>query len=163
MRIKNSGNVGIGTTSPTQKLDVYGAMTATIFYDRDNGAYYVDPASTSNVNLLVTSNTFFTRTTATSSLTMSIDLSYAVVELTMSSNITTLSFSNNKASGTVNVWYIVTYGDGTARSITWPAAVKWPGGVSPAITSASAKRDIYQFISYDGLTNIYATVVAQNL
>ena len=163
MRIKNNGSVGIGTASPTQKLDVYGAMTATIFYDRDNGAYYVDPASTSNVNLLVTSNTFFTRTTATSSLTMSIDLSYAVVELTMSSNITTLSFSNNKASGTVNVWYIVTYGDGTARSITWPAAVKWPGGVSPTITYASAKRDIYQFISYDGLTNIYATVVAQNL
>ena len=52
------GNVGIGTASPSQKLDVQGTAYASydfrapIFYDSANTAYYVDPASTSNLNIL---------------------------------------------------------------------------------------------------------------
>lgn len=57
IRIQSGGNVGIGTSSPGQKLDVYGSMAATIYYDRDNGSYYVDPASTSNLVGLTVANT----------------------------------------------------------------------------------------------------------
>jgi hypothetical protein len=42
-----SGNVGIGTTSPTQKLDVAGEVTASLFRDRDDPSFGVDPTSTS--------------------------------------------------------------------------------------------------------------------
>ena len=55
MAIATSGNVGIGTTGPSQKLDVAGNITAPFYYDRDNTGYYVDPASTSNMNLITTS------------------------------------------------------------------------------------------------------------
>ena len=48
--IKSGGNVGIGTTNPTQKLDVAGNITANLMYDRNNTGYYVDPASTSRLN-----------------------------------------------------------------------------------------------------------------
>jgi hypothetical protein len=50
------GNVGISNTAPTQKLHIQGTGLATtdfrapIFYDSDNTAFYVDPASTSIVN-----------------------------------------------------------------------------------------------------------------
>lgn len=51
----NGGNVGIGNTSPSYKLDISGTGNASsdfrapIFYDSNNTGYYVDPASTSNL------------------------------------------------------------------------------------------------------------------
>jgi hypothetical protein len=56
VRITATGNVGISNTAPTQKLHIQGTGLATtdfrapIFYDSDNTAFYVDPASTSIVN-----------------------------------------------------------------------------------------------------------------
>lgn len=48
----NSGNVGIGTTNPGYKLDVAGDTRASVFRDRDNSSYYVDPSGTSVVNTI---------------------------------------------------------------------------------------------------------------
>jgi len=44
-----NGNVGIGTTGPTDRLDVAGNIRAPFWYDRDNTGYYVDPNSYSNM------------------------------------------------------------------------------------------------------------------
>ncbi len=44
------GNVGIGTETPATKLHVVGEVRADIFYDSNNTAYYVNPASTSYLN-----------------------------------------------------------------------------------------------------------------
>jgi hypothetical protein len=66
MRIDASGNVGIGTSSPSYKLDISGTgyassdFRAPIFYDSNNTAYYLDPSgvSGSNITTIYTDNWF---------------------------------------------------------------------------------------------------------
>jgi len=58
VRIRNNGNVGIGTTNPGDKLDVAGSIRANVLYDRNNVGYYVDPASTSRLNYGVYDNLY---------------------------------------------------------------------------------------------------------
>jgi hypothetical protein len=46
--------------------------------------------------------------------------------------------------------------DGTgSRTVTWPAAVKWPGGVAPTLSTAAGAIDLIN-LYYDG-TNYYGT------
>ncbi len=138
-------------------------LYAPIFYDINDTNYYVDAASTSNLLLVRTRNTFGERVAVSATASTTINTQYNVTELTLAATITTLTLSNIQASGIVHMWTIVTVGGGVGYSITWPAAVKWPGGTAPTLTTASSKRDIYQFVTYDGGTNIYAIIVGQNL
>jgi len=142
---------------------VASSFRAPIFYDSNDTNYYVDAASTSNLLLVKTRNTFGERVAVTAAATTTINTQYNLTELTMSASITTLTLSNIQSSGTVHMWTIVTVGNGTAYSIAWPAAVKWPSGAGPNVTGTNTKRDIYQFVTYDGGTTIYAIIVAQNL
>lgn len=51
--------------------------------------------------------------------------------------------------------------DGTgSRTVTWPAAVKWPGGTTPTITSTASRSDVFAFTA-DG-TNWIGRVIGQN-
>ena len=83
----------------------------------------------------------------------------------MSGNVTSIAHSNAKASGTVNNWILAV--NSTSLSITWPATYKWPGGIAPQITSTASRRDLFQFISYDGASTttgtVHAMVIAQNI
>ncbi|HLP20507.1 MAG TPA: tail fiber domain-containing protein, partial [Chitinophagales bacterium] len=52
LTLTNGGLMGLGTLSPSQKLDVAGNVTANIYYDRDNTAYYANPNGYSSFNQL---------------------------------------------------------------------------------------------------------------
>lgn len=47
-----------------------------------------------------------------------------------------------------------------SRTVTWPAAVKWPSGTAPTITSTASRSDLFGFTA-DG-TNWIGRVVGQN-
>jgi hypothetical protein len=48
----NDSNVGIGTASPTQKLEVAGNVNASVYYDRESSGVYLDLGGTSILNTL---------------------------------------------------------------------------------------------------------------
>ena len=108
-------------------------------------------------------NVFGERVALNSASPQTINTQYNITELTLVSSIATLTFSNIQAAGIVHMWTLITVGNATVYTITWPAAVKWPGGTAPTVTTTNTKRDIYQFVTYDGGTNIYAIIVGQNL
>jgi len=71
---------------------------------------------------------------------------------TLTENITTVTLSNPPASGTYGelIWKIIQ--DSTARTITYPASVKWAGGTAPTVSTASGAIDIVVLKTWDGGT-----------
>ncbi len=67
MRIDVGGNIGIGTFSPSQRMDVNGSVTANRYYDRNNASYYVDPAGTSMLNTTYTHGAMYVGNSAADS------------------------------------------------------------------------------------------------
>ena len=49
----STGNVGVGTVSPSYKLTVAGQIATSSLVDSDNTAYYLDPATLSELNRLI--------------------------------------------------------------------------------------------------------------
>ena len=90
------------------------------------------------------------RQTVTAAATTTIDLSLGkFIELEQGVNIGTLTFTNTPSEGAcVVVIRRVKDNSGTARTITWPASVKWPGGVAPTLSSTANAIDMIS-LAYD--------------
>jgi hypothetical protein len=100
---------------------------------------------------------------AISSNTLTLDCSTAnVFYVTLNDNITTLTFTNVPTSGTSFALTLYFIADGTPRTVTWGASVKWPGGVAPSITSTNNKVDTFVLNTFDAGTTWYAFTAGQN-
>lgn len=105
-----------------------------------------------------------TRTTPSiSSGTLTLNLENGnVFGVSLNANITTLTIQNPSASGTACSFTLAFTADGTLRTVTWGASVKWPGGVGPTLTSTNGKVDIFTFVTWDAGTTWYGFIAGQN-
>ena len=102
-------------------------------------------------------------TVAISAGTLVLDLSTGTFfNVSLSQNITTLTFTNVASVGKVSSITILFTMDGTPRTITWPGSVRWAGGTAPTLTSIAGKVDIFTFITRDGGTNWFGFITGQN-
>ena len=84
-------------------------------------------------------------------------------EITTASSNFSIAFSNlptNGKFGQINV--MIENGSVGGVTLTWPAAVKWSGGVKPITPSAPFAKQLYQFFTVDNGTNVYGAVVGQH-
>ncbi len=84
-------------------------------------------------------------------------------EITTASGNFSIAFSNlptNGKFGQINV--MIENGSVGGVTLTWPAAVKWSGGVKPITPSAPFAKQLYQFFTVDNGTNVYGAVVGQH-
>ena len=163
-----SGNAATATTAAACSGNAATATTAAACSGNTAGTASNITAYTINQSVGTTSaplfnNVYEAKTAVAATATASINTGISLTELSFSAN-TTVSFTGIQATGTLHMWTIATVGAGTAYTVTWPSpSVKWPGATAPTITSTTGKRDIYQFVTYDGGTTIYAIIVGQNL
>ena len=135
MRIDSSGNVGIGTSSPSSALDVAGTLT-------------VQGAITEDAETLTGTAT-------------TIDLATATNFTHTLTGATTYTFSNPATTGNATAFTLKVIQDTTARTITWPASVDWAGGTAPTLTATSGGVDVFVFYTIDGGTTYYGFTAGQ--
>jgi hypothetical protein len=102
-------------------------------------------------------------TVTSSSGTATIDCRTATVfSITLSEN-TTFAFSNAPTSGIAYGLTLKIVQDSTARTVTWPAAVKWASNIEPDISTGSGQIDIFVLFTHDGGTNWYGFLAGQDM
>lgn len=96
--------------------------------------------------------------TANTSTAYTIDLANGSVQILTLTGNCTFTFPTATAGKSFT---LLLRQDGTgSRTVTWPAAVKWPGGTAPTITNTASRQDKYIFTA-DG-TNWYGSNAGQN-
>lgn len=85
-----------------------------------------------------------------------------VFRASLNANITTLTISNPSGTGNACSFTLIFNADGTARTVTWPAEVKWPSGTAPTLTSTASRSDMFVFYTNTAGTTWYAMTAAQN-
>jgi hypothetical protein len=86
--------------------------------------------------------------------------SYFLINL--NANISSMTFRNPKAAPQITSFALQLSADGTARSVAWPASIRWPGGTAPTITSTANKVDTFAFFSYDSGISYYGFATGTN-
>lgn len=96
--------------------------------------------------------------TANTGTAYTIDLANGSVQILTLTGNCTFTFPTATAGRS---FILILKQDGTgSRTVTWPAAVKWPAGTAPTITSTASKADKYIFTA-DG-TNWIGSNAGQN-
>jgi hypothetical protein len=85
-----------------------------------------------------------------------------VFDVALNAAITTVTISNPPASGRAGSFTLILTADGTARAVTWPAAVKWPGGTAPTLTSTNTKKDLIVMTTTNGGAEWMAIIAGQS-
>ena len=95
--------------------------------------------------------------------TVTLDLAQGnFFEFTLTENVTGWTFSNPAASGTASSWIIkITQHASSAKTITYPASIKWAGGSDHVMSTATGSIDIVSMFTIDSGTAIYANIVGK--
>ncbi len=127
-----------------------------------SGGNYVTFDSDATKATRFTSNVGFSfpTTLSPSGTTQTVDWSTGssqIVDAASTSGTLVLTFSNPTNGGR----YVLETLGLTARLWTFPAAVKWAGGVAPTVTATTGAKDMFEFV-YDG-SDYVGRIFAQNV
>lgn len=86
-----------------------------------------------------------------------------IFDVTLTENITSITFSNVPGTGCVNIVLVLTQDATGSRTVTWPASVKWHGGTAPTLTTTGNAVDIITMFTIDGGTTWYAFTSGQDM
>ena len=177
MLLNSSGNVGIGTTSPTDKLDVAAPNSQFRLTDTDDSTFTQfsssggklairqDSTSADHVFLNASGNVGIGTSSPTTQVTASQSANISQVAITSSSNAvawnataaanayhvttenTTFAAPTNPVEGAI-ISVEIAQG-GTARTVAWNTVFEFAASTAPTVTATANKTDIFSF-RYNG-------------
>lgn len=167
------GPYGVGTALTSGTLGQFASTTsaqlAGIMSDETGSGALVFGTSPTLTTPTLTRPTLtgerYTKTAPTiSSGTLELDYSAGTVfYVDLNANITTLTISNWPSSGTFGRISVRFKADGTARTIAWPAAVKWDGGTAPTMASTNGHVTWVHLVTAEAGTAIDGLIGAADL
>lgn len=135
-----TGNVGIGTTSPTSKLKVNGAVEGASFIDTANSSYFLDPANGGN-SLAVAGNVGIG--TATPSAKLDVAGSAVLGSTTLTGNLVLSGNANEGISGGG-----LTNCTGTSNKLLWDQSTnKFSCGTDQAGNEVFIEKDTDEIVN----------------
>lgn len=153
---------GVGIIPSTGKIP---AISSTYFTSL-SGTSLTGVALLGTANAFTARNDFLTYTETKTAITpagsLAVDLSLGSHFTLANTTTGTVVISNPPSASKVGAFTIAVTANGSSHPITWPASVKWAGGVAPTLTTTNAKLDLFSFISYDGGTTWIGLVGGQN-
>lgn len=163
--VSSAGNIGVGTTTPFERLDVVGSGKFSGFLQSNmltvlgtstlNGR--VGIGNSSPQSALDIFGAFYSQLVTVSGST--IDWNAGNVQsLALTSN-PTLVFTNGHAGGEYKI--ILNQDSTGGRTVGWPGDVKWLLGGAPTLATSSNGTDIIKFI-YDGTNYLGFSAVARS-
>lgn len=135
------------------------------------GTHYASPETSSTFttlqtfNLIKTVNTHeaFQTLTQAASGTLSIDFTNGnVIYLNQGANITGFTLTGITTALSFSFNIIRKNTAGSALSITWGTAFKWPNATTPTLTNTLNSVDVFTFITFDAGTTIYSVTAGSN-
>ena len=158
----STGVSGLGTNVATFLATPSSANLAAALTDETGSGLAVFATSPTLTTATITSLVETKTAPAISSGTLTLNCSLGnVFAVSLNAAITTLTISNIPTTGNAFGITLAFTMDGTARAVTWGAAIKW-SGAAPTLTSTNNKVDIFVLTTWDGGTTWYAMVGGQN-
>ena len=159
----STGVSGLGTNVATFLATPSSANLASCLTDETGSGLAVFATSPTLTTATITSLVETKTAPAISSGTLTLNCSLGnVFAVSLNAAITTLTISNIPTTGNAFGLTLAFTCDGTARAVTWGAAIKWSGGTAPTLTSTNNKVDIFVLTTWDGGTTWYAMTGGQN-
>jgi len=166
-------NVLDGITADTAELNILDGVTSTTAELNYNdittlGTSEASKVVTADANGVVTFDNGvteeFTAVTSSSNATTVNSRDGTVFSHTLTEN-TTFTFSNPAVSGKSSGFSLKIVQDASASgyTVTWPAAVDWPSGTAPTLTSTASAVDQFVFYTHDGGTTWYGFLAGSDL
>lgn len=86
----------------------------------------------------------------------------AVHTATLDANMTATFTAPSDATRAYTLTLVLLQDATGSRLVTWPASVKWPGGVAPTLTTTASRKDILTFETHDGGVTWHGFISGQN-
>jgi len=163
---------GVDTTATSSDASHYltfvdsSSSTAGETIRMDSNLTYNPSSNLLTVPILEITKSFENHQTVTHSSSggLSLDLNNGnIIYLNQGANATSVSLTNAPNSHAVSFTIVRKNTAGSALSITWGSAFKWPsGGTAPTLTNTSNAIDILTFITFDAGTTIYSIKTGTN-